>query len=145
MVVFWFTSLYTDDFSLWPRISKNIINLLEADCNCYSCLCLHIHIFHNRKCRFAFSQLLGAAIKHKFIGLPIENQTFHRKNTPVHWGKNYPIKQECSLAQQKTFIGLKVSFMRKQPKYSLVSSPIRVLKKLRKLSVSLEIRNFRRL
>jgi len=21
----------------------------------------------------------------------------HRKNTPVHWGKNHPIKQECSL------------------------------------------------
>ena len=43
-----------------------------------------------------------------------------RKNTPVHWGNFYPIKQECSLAQQKTFIGLNVSVPRKQIKYSLV-------------------------
>ena len=56
----------------------------------------------------------------KFIDLPIKIQTFHRKNTPVHWGNFYPIKQECSLAQQKTFIGLKVSVPRKQPKYLLV-------------------------
>ena len=45
------------------------------------------------------------------------------------------------MAQQKTFIGLKVSVHRKQPKYSLVSLPISTFKKLRKHSVSLEIGN----
>jgi len=42
----------------------------------------------------------AAAIKHKFIDFPIKIQIFHRKNTPVHWGENYPIKQECSLVQK---------------------------------------------
>ena len=49
------------------------------------------------------------------------------------------------MAQQKTFIGLKVSVHRKQPKYSLASLPISTFKKLRKHMVSLEIRNLRRL
>ena len=49
------------------------------------------------------------------------------------------------MAQQKTFIGLKVSVHREQPKYSLDSLPIRTFKKLRKRRVSLKIPNFRTL
>lgn len=49
------------------------------------------------------------------------------------------------MAQQKTFIGSKVSAHREQPKHSLASLPIRTFKKLRKLGVSLEIPDFRRL
>ena len=49
------------------------------------------------------------------------------------------------MAQQKTFIGLKVSVHREQPKYSLASLPIHTFKKLRKLRVSLKIPNFRTL
>jgi hypothetical protein len=99
-------------------------------------------IFVGDRCHHAFAELIGKAINHKFNDAPIEIQIFHRKNTPVYWGKNYPIKQECSLAQQKTFIGSKVSVRGKQPKYSLVSLPISIFKKLRKRRVSLEIRNF---
>jgi hypothetical protein len=49
----------------------------------------------------------AAAIKHKFIGKPLKIQIFHAKNTPVHWGKIHPIKQEYSLVQRKKFIGMK--------------------------------------
>lgn len=51
-----------------------------------------------------------AAIKHKFIGMPVKIQIFHAKNTPVHWGKIHPIKQEYSLVQRKKFIGMKTRF-----------------------------------
>ena len=52
-----------------------------------------------------FKQLSATAIKHKFIGKPLKIQIFHTKNTPVHWGKIHPIKQEYSLVQRKKFIG----------------------------------------
>ena len=57
-----------------------------------------------------FTQLCAAAIKHKFIGKPLKIQIFHTKNTPVHWGKIHPIKQEYSLVQRKKFIGMKNRF-----------------------------------
>ena len=46
--------------------------------------------------RMTFSVTL--AIKHKFIGKPLKILIFHAKNTPDHWGENYPIKQEYSLS-----------------------------------------------
>ena len=49
------------------------------------------------------------------------------------------------MAQQKTFIGSKVSVHQGQPKHSLAPLPISTFKKLRKHSVSLEIRNLGRL
>ena len=57
-----------------------------------------------------FTQLGATAIKHKFIGKPLKIQIFHTKNTPVHWGKIHPIKQEYSLVQRKKFIGMKSRF-----------------------------------
>ena len=54
--------------------------------------------------RFSFC-LSASAIKHKFVGLPVEIQIFHTKNTPVHWGEIHPINQEYSLVQRKKFIG----------------------------------------
>ena len=32
------------------------------------------------------------------------------ENTPVHWGKIHPIKQEYSLVRRKKFIGMKTVF-----------------------------------
>jgi hypothetical protein len=57
-----------------------------------------------------FTQLSATAIKYKFIGKPLKIQIFHAKNTPVHWGKIHPIKQEYSLVQRKKFIGMKTEF-----------------------------------
>ena len=50
------------------------------------------------------------SLKHKFIGKSLKIQIFHAKNTPVHWGKIHPIKQEYSLVQRKKFIGMKNRF-----------------------------------
>ena len=55
-------------------------------------------------------QVRTTATKHIFVGLPIQIQIFHAKNTPVHWGKIHPIKQEYSLVQRKKFIGMKTRF-----------------------------------
>ena len=57
-----------------------------------------------------WAQLRATAINHKFIGKPLKIQIFHTKNTPVHWGKIHPIKQEYSLVQRKKFIGMKTAF-----------------------------------
>ena len=57
-----------------------------------------------------FAQLCATAMKHKFIGKLFKIQIFHTKNTPVHWGKIHPIKQEYSLVQRKKFIGMKTEF-----------------------------------
>ena len=45
-----------------------------------------------------------------FIGKPLKIQIFDTKNTPVHWSKIHPIKQEYSLVQRKKFIGMKSRF-----------------------------------
>jgi len=64
----------------------------------------------DRSCSCVFTQLGAAAIKHKVIGKPLKILTFYTKNTPVHWGKFHPIKQEYSLAWRKKFIGMKTAF-----------------------------------
>ena len=70
-----------------------------------------------------FTQLGATAIKHKFIGKPLKIQIFHTKNTPVHWGKFYPIKQEYSLVQRKKFIGMKTEFYTYQSHLHCIDQP----------------------
>jgi len=67
--------------------------------------------------------LSGAAIKHKFVGLPLKIRIFYTKNTPVHWGKIHPIKQEYSLVQRKKFIGMKTEFYTYQSHLHCIGHP----------------------
>jgi hypothetical protein len=70
-----------------------------------------------------FTQLSATAIKYKFIGKPLKIQIFHAKNTPVHWGKIHPIKQEYSLVQRKKFIGMKTAFYTYQSHLHCIGKP----------------------
>ena len=82
------------------------------------------------------------AIKYKFIGKPLKILTFHTKNTPVHWGKIHPIKQEYSLVRRKKFIGMKTEFYTYQSHFHCIGQPKEkaenLLRRNQKLATSLD-------
>jgi hypothetical protein len=53
-------------------------------------------IFVGDRCHHAFAELIGKAINHKFMDLPIKIQTNHAKTPLIFKVKKYPIDQECS-------------------------------------------------
>ena len=98
-------------------------------------------LLYIQRFRYSFG-LCATAIKHKFIGKPLKIQIFHTKNTPVHWGKFHPIKQEYSLVQRKKFIGMKTRFYTYQSHLHCIACPKekaeKALRRNQKLATSLD-------
>ena len=93
-------------------------------------------------CSWFFTQLDTTAIKHKFIGKPLKILAFQTKNTPVHWGKIHPIKQEYSLVWRKKFIGMKTEIYTYQSHLHCIGKPKekaeKPLRRNQKLATSLD-------